>query len=275
MSESPEYGALGRRFAVRLPTCLFVALPVVLAVVSWAWAGERGNAAADGPDQPVASQQRGSLDEDGDAVSGVPEAQSSQGDMEQGSGANVATQQAVRVPAAKRTVRRGRVPGLETPLEDRSTPWYRSAIGSIAVVLALVGVAYFLVRRFVPAARASESRLLRVVARAALSPKHSVALVHLGRRFVMVGVSPDRLVALCDIQDPDEVAELVVRTGGAMRRDNNDFDEVLVREADHFREHTAEAEESASATGPGGSRTIAAREPLTDLLNRLRTLQSK
>jgi hypothetical protein len=91
----------------------------------------------------------------------------------------------------------------------------------------------------------------------------------------MVGVSPDRLVALCDIQDPDEVAELVVRTGGVMRRDRNDFDEVLVREADHFREHTAEAAESASATGPGGSRPIAARQPLTDLLNRLRTLQSK
>ena len=258
MSGSPEYGAPRRRVAAHLSTRLLVALLVVLAVVSWAWAGERESAAADG-----------------DPVRSDPEARSSQGDVEQDAGANVATQQATRVPAAKRTVRRGRIPGFETPLEDRSTPWYRSAIGSIAVVLALVGVAYFLVRRFVPAARASESGLLRVVARAALSPKHGVALVHLGRRFVMVGVSPDRLVALCDIQDPDEVAELVVRTGGAVRRDRNDFDEVLVREADHFREHTAEAEEPASATSPAGSRPIAAREPLTDLLNRLRTLQSK
>ena len=123
-----------------------------------------------------------------------------------------------------------------------------------------------------PAARASESGLLRVVSRAALSPKHSVVLVHLGRRFVVVGVSPDRLDALCEIQDAEEVAELAARAGAGAARRRDGFEDELIREARQFQDVGGAATEETVRIKP---RPIGVREPLADLLNRLRALRSQ
>jgi flagellar biosynthetic protein FliO len=189
------------------------------------------------------------------------------------SSASAATQRFTKASAGERTALRRRVSGVEGgTLEQAPTPWYRSAISSLAVVLVLVGLAFYLVRRFVPAARAVDGGILRVVARATLSPKQSVALVHVGRRFVMVGVSPDRLNTLCEIDGAEEVADLAARAGMNGTRRGRGFEEVLVREA---RELSESAEAAGDEVVRAGSRPITAREPLTDLLNRLRGLRSK
>jgi flagellar biogenesis protein FliO len=123
-----------------------------------------------------------------------------------------------------------------------------------------------------PSARAADSGVLRVVGRAALSSKQSVALIQLGRRFVMVGISGDRLNRLCEVGDPDEVAELAARTGAMPASRAGAFDDLLLREAADFGEH-----HEGDPEGARSIRTNVGRTPkrLSGLLQRLRALQAK
>ncbi len=115
-----------------------------------------------------------------------------------------------------------------------AVPWYRSGLVSLAVVLGVVAGVYWLTRKFVPAFRASDSSIVRVVARSALSPKHNVALLRIGRRFVLVGVSGDRMNTLSEITDAEEVAELVAKVGGGSGSTAGAFEKMMTREADAF-----------------------------------------
>jgi flagellar biogenesis protein FliO len=117
-----------------------------------------------------------------------------------------------------------------------------------------------------------EGRLLRVVGRASLSPKHSVVLLGLGRRFLLLGIAGDRVTALAEVSDPEEVAELSLRLGSGLQRSGEGFGALLTRESGAYEDVTHATDVfdepvSASAKPPG-------REPLGDLLQRLRALQS-
>ena len=50
---------------------------------------------------------------------------------------------------------------------------------------------------------------MEVVARTTVSPKQTLVLVKLGRRLVLVGVSPDRMDTMATVDDPDQVALLM------------------------------------------------------------------
>jgi len=56
----------------------------------------------------------------------------------------------------------------ETLLGGRSTPWYRTGLGALSIVLGLVGLLLFLARRYVPSIRAADGGVLRVVTRTSL-----------------------------------------------------------------------------------------------------------
>ncbi len=248
------------------------ALVVMMTVTLSAWAGE-GEGERSTPQSGAAIAGFANLENEDDLASfaGAVEELQEQADREPD--ANGPAERFKRASDDRRLARRRGVAGVRTtPAAGEPAPWYRSAMGSLALVLVLVGIAYAVVKRFVPAARAAEGDLVCVVARAALSPKQSVALVRLGRRFVMIGVSPDRLDTLCEIHDGGEVAELAARLGPVNGKTGGGFDKMLLRHARELREVEGEAEEES----PSPKRRIAsAREPLTDLLNRLRTLQSK
>ncbi len=164
----------------------------------------------------------------------------------------------------RRTIRR-RPAGEseETLLGERSTPWFRTGIGALTIVLVLVGLIYFLARRYVPSIRAADGGVLRVVTRTSLTSKQTLALIQLGPRFVMVAISPNRVDVLSEISDPDEVADLTARTGAAGPGGAQTFDNLLSREAEAFDvpEHT---EQSTRRRSSG---------PVADLLTRLRSLQ--
>ena len=138
----------------------------------------------------------------------------------------------------------------------------------MAIVLALVGGTYWVVRRWMPSMRAADTGVLRVVGRTSLGPKHQVVLVQLGRRLVAVGVSGDRLATLCEITDPDEVAMLVARSGA---RSDAGFNEELFREASTFEEPIGELTGELRSAPPCGARES---KPVRDLLHKLRTLRS-
>jgi flagellar biogenesis protein FliO len=156
---------------------------------------------------------------------------------------------------------------------DPAIPWYRTMAGSLGIVLALVGALYVCVRRWMPSQTAAESGLLRVVARSHLSPKQGVALIQLGRRFVLVGVSPGRLQPLSEITDPEEVADLTVReaTGSATRKDYSRFEAILQGRAGEFEQPSAPPTDFA----PARRSPAAGSSPgLGDLVRRLKSLQT-
>lgn len=167
--------------------------------------------------------------------------------------------------------------------EDRTG--FPSGLGALFIVLALMGAIAWAARRWIPAARASDSGLLRVVGRTSLSPKHNIALIQLGNRFVMLGLGTDRLTTLCEVVDETEVAGLVSRIHTTAKPKAGGFDDLLAREASDYRD-------AAVASSPGGrggrtadsapeppppdlGRPVTRRSSLNDLLRRLRTLQAK
>ncbi len=192
---------------------------------------------------------------------------------------------AADAPAASSTVRwvrrrsAARSGTEEPPRQTLTVPWYRSSLVSLAIVLSLVAGVYWLARRFVPSFRTADSAVLRVVARSAVSPKHNVALLRIGRRFVLIGLSGERITPLAEITDGDEVAELVAKVGDGIVPAAKGFDKLIAREADAFDLDLGEGLTEAGAgdrDSVAPSRRVAFHgSALSQLKDRLRGLQAK
>ncbi len=148
-------------------------------------------------------------------------------------------------------------------------PWYRSGLMSLVVVLALVMVAAFFARRFIGSAQAPGARALSVLSRVAVSPKQSIALVQMGRRFAFVGITADRMTTLHLVEDAEESAAL----RSELRRDVGrkrvlPFDDVLAGEQG---EMTAHVESALSPTAHSARQVARTREDLKGLLSTLRS----
>gem|GEM_PF-5501012 len=152
--------------------------------------------------------------------------------------------------------------------DSGNTPWYRSGIGALSIVLAVIVGVMLVVRRFVPSMRAPEGDVLKVVARASLSPKQSLSLIQLGRRFVLVALSSGRVDVLCEVDDSDEVAELMMATGAKFPIHASAFDVQLRTEASNY-DDTDGSEMGRTVESPRRDRGRA----VSDLLSRLKTLQ--
>jgi flagellar biogenesis protein FliO len=80
----------------------------------------------------------------------------------------------------------------------------------LVAVLALIGVAAVLLKRFMPGKTLlTGAGVLDVVARLSLSPKQTVVLVKMGKRLVLLGTSGDRITPLSEVTDPEQVAILL------------------------------------------------------------------
>lgn len=82
-------------------------------------------------------------------------------------------------------------------------------LSSLAIVLGLFFFVVWLSRRALPKASASLSRdVLEILGRAPLASRHHLQLIRLGRRLLLVSVTPDRAETLTEITDPDEMNHL-------------------------------------------------------------------
>jgi flagellar biosynthetic protein FliO len=152
--------------------------------------------------------------------------------------------------------------------------WMRSLGPLVVVLLVIVGLAA-LAKRFAPQrlrAGLTGAGAIEVLARQYLSPKQSVAMLKVGRRIVLVGMSPDRLTHLETIHDPDEVAELVGRTA-SHRSDSltSTFQHEVLQQASAYDPNA----DSGDAEDRSASRAAAyagTREQLRGLLQRMRSL---
>ena len=168
-------------------------------------------------------------------------------------------------PTLSRPRKATRKLGVETVTHSpgESVPWYRTGLGAMTIVLALLGVLYWGARRWVPSVKTASNAAMTVVARSAVTPKHSLATVQWGRRFVLVGVSNDRMDTLAEVSEPTEAAELAGTLGVRWPAGTSSFDETLMTESSAFDEPTE------SNPGPSSKPTA-----VQDLLKRLKTLRS-
>lgn len=170
------------------------------------------------------------------------------------------------------TMRRRMGESLERSADfAKDTVWYRSSIVSLAIVLVVIGGVYWLLRRWVPSIRASESGALRIAARTSVTPKQTVLLLQVGRRFVLAGASPDRFDLLSEIRDPEEVAELLACTHAGGPHAAGVFDKQLSKELGAYEVSLEDVpdKETEPTRSRSGSRQLAG------LLDRLRSLHSK
>lgn len=124
-------------------------------------------------------------------------------------------------------------------LNTAAESWRLGGLVPLIIVLGVMAGAYYVVKRFAPGAVKADGGLLSVVSRAALSPKHSIALVRVGRRFVLVGISGDNIASLSEVTDEEEVADLVAATGTSRSEMDTGFSDLLGGEAKLFDEADA------------------------------------
>ena len=256
-----------RRGFLGVATMLWTAAVCVADVPSDPTVGDAGLRPA--PNQSVSIDAAVGIQEERPVDAGLPTVEESAGRSAQAE-SNAGS---LTLAPSSRFARRRLAPALgDGAINERSAPWYRTGIGALAVVLALVAGAYWVVRRWMPSARTVDAGVMKLVGRTGLTPKQSLALVQVGRRYVVVGVSPDRLDSLCEICDPEEVAELGLRIGSQRTGSADEFNALLAGEASDYPDASPpvsdlrEREFSHRAGTPGA---------LKELLARLRTMQTK
>ena len=121
----------------------------------------------------------------------------------------------------------------------------------LLVVLGLIGLLAWLVKRFTPKRHGlTGAGVLDVVARLSLSPKQGLVLVKIGRKLVLMGTTPDRISALTVLDDPNQVAELI----GEAARDHGDsmtraFADSIDAQAEVYRTLPASGDPVTAARG--------------------------
>jgi flagellar biogenesis protein FliO len=154
----------------------------------------------------------------------------------------------------------GRTPGHELGTGTFSVLWPLLAVLATIVVLTMA------VRKYFPRMnRLRGGSAVNVLATQYLSSKQSLSLVRLGRRVVLLGVTPDRISAVAEVCEPEEVAEIVASverkkpdsfTAALARLRMQDSDERLVEE---ITEEDAPIPADRLARTGAGVRELAAR----------------
>jgi flagellar biogenesis protein FliO len=124
--------------------------------------------------------------------------------------------QAVRAasPAAESTLvpKRNPAPTAPSPLKS-SLPGRVGTMSMIWPLLIVAGAIFtfaMMLKKWGPGRRGTIARNgLQVLTRQYLSNKQSLCLIRLGRRVVFLGVTPERISTLAQVDDPEEVASLV------------------------------------------------------------------
>jgi flagellar biogenesis protein FliO len=112
----------------------------------------------------------------------------------------------IPIPPPKSGARRGEEsPARATTAGNVATV----VLSSLAIVLGLFFLVVWLSRRALPKASTNLSKeVLEILGRAPLAARHHLQLIRLGRRLLLVSVTPDHAETLAEITDPDEMNHL-------------------------------------------------------------------
>ncbi|MCH7700887.1 MAG: FliO/MopB family protein [Planctomycetes bacterium] len=151
----------------------------------------------------------------------------------------------------------------------REMPWYRGPVASLAAVLVLIVGAAVALRRMSGRNPIRKNSVINVLSRTPVGVKQELALVHVGRRMLLLGICGDRMTPLCDIDDPAEVAHIrgqLARTGQGSSQES--FERALAEETGRHRDVPME-EQKPSAQHAGHARR--AQHHLRNLVEKLQT----
>lgn len=154
--------------------------------------------------------------------------------------------------------------GAASTASHAETPWYRSSLGALGLVLALMALLYMVLKRWAPSLKVQDGGLIRVMSRTVVGPRQSLLMVRIGQRLVVVGISPDRVERVCEIADSEEVAALTRQSAG--RQSKAEFSAWLDREAAEFART-----ETRGGTDEADSRSLSGSKPLSELLRNLKS----
>jgi flagellar biosynthetic protein FliO len=158
--------------------------------------------------------------------------------------------------------RKGNSLGLDTRTGTLDLLW-----PLLLVLGAIAGVAFF-IRKVLPrGSRLGGSGVIDVVAHHYLSNKQSLCLIRLGRRAVLIGVTPERITPVAEISQPEELAEIVA---AIERKRPTSFTSTFARLCARDP-GKAVTEESVEAPDPAANeKLVRAGESLRDLVGRIR-----
>lgn len=99
-------------------------------------------------------------------------------------------------------------PGKRETAGPGASSWYRNPVFSLTLVLGLIAVIATILKRSLRRAGVATGSSIRVLSRTPLGVKQSLALVQVGQRVVLLGLTGERISALCQMDDAEEVARL-------------------------------------------------------------------
>lgn len=152
-------------------------------------------------------------------------------------------------------------------------------LGAMGCVLGAILAVRWVGRRFLglPTSRSS-SGVIQVLCRSVLSPRQQLMLVQVGRRMVLVADCGSQMNPLCEITDPDEMAEL----GGKIQQQTRDsvsssFKRLLGRAAAPYESTEGAEKMEDEAKAPAGEDVppgalAKTREELGGLLEKVRLI---
>jgi flagellar protein FliO/FliZ len=185
-------------------------------------------------------------------------------------------------PFEQMTIRRstGGAPPAATQPAGSSTVnpgrWDLSKIPlSLAGVILLILVMRWLGKRLIPGAgRAKGSSAVQVLVRSTIGPRQQLMLVQVGRRLVLVGSGGAEMNPLCQIEDPEEVAELLGQIQGEKRAGLKNFGAIFGRAEKAYEEPEPEPPPSIEPGEPPPT-SLETREELSGLMERVRRIANQ
>lgn len=166
------------------------------------------------------------------------------------------------------------------PSAASSNSWVRT-LGSLAAVVGLICLLAWGYRVVAErglgfaTARAKQPGLIDVLSRAALSPRHTVTLLRIGPRLVLVGYTRDRIARIDAFDDPELAARLAGQSAGA-GASGPGLSDAFRNNLEGAQRELAEAEaELEEADSPDDARLAELREALTTATQRLRAMRER
>jgi flagellar biogenesis protein FliO len=159
---------------------------------------------------------------------------------------------------------------------DTLSQWLGPAWWALLVVIVLIIAAAWVIRRINPAiarrfggmgSRGGQVGLFKILARWHLAARQYVALIQVGRRVLLVGVTGQQISQLCEFTDPVEIEHLLANCPSGRSILSEGFSQLLGRHS----EKTAAAVDSADAKGGEGKATGAALDELGQAIDRARS----
>jgi flagellar biosynthetic protein FliO len=149
---------------------------------------------------------------------------------------------------------------------------------SLSLVLALIAGTAYILRRFLPGSqRVGRSSAIEILSRSTINPKQSLCLVRLGNKLLLVGLSPNHMSCLANIDDPEEIAQI----SGLLEKDSvhsvsNTFGRLFHKESQGYDidvdmdEKTAQSDRNHEADEEGDWRE--AKSELSELVDKVKGL---